>query len=449
MSNTADSLVSGTLHIHIHNDAGGPLTIDHLVITLTGRAQTDIDHSTKNHPGCVFQARRLLFATRKTFIKDSTSIIPSSSCAWAFELRIPHRCTAREAAEDTFRRWDRFDSHPHQRLPPAFASYSSSSSSGSTTAAANAAIIYELRASALVRGRGQGVQKLETAEPIDFTRTCDVEELSFCQTMARAQVALRSARLLSLEPRRRLHVPRRLKAAASSNALPFAAFDLVLRGSRAAIIGRPFPLDLRIAHHDDGSTSQAGTTPTVFLSHVKVSLRTHTSVRCWGTKCFKEEGECALLHKGDEFADWEEEIQIDSSDLTMMSETDSSSSGRKHFSNKISSRSPGLEIPVVDDDDEASGLDLHGHTRIPTYIVPSFRSFIISRNYSLIIDIAVNCAGKTFSNKFVTRNFLLLAQEYIPRPLLSKVMDSRRTSQTLVDEDASEALLVPKLLEYA
>ncbi|KAL8774607.1 MAG: hypothetical protein Q9203_004081 [Teloschistes exilis] len=452
ISNTAGSTVTGTLHIHIHNDAGvGPLTIDHLAITLTGRAQTDIDHSTKTTPGCVFQARRLLFATKKTLIKDSTSIHASSSCTWDFELQIPSRCTAREASAHAFWRWDRFDADPRQRLPPAFASYSSSSSSVST-AAANAAIIYELRASALVRGRGrgqgEGVQKLESVEPIDFTTTRDIEEPAFCKTAARAQVALQSARLLPQEPRRRLHVPRRLKVAASSDPPPFAAFELVLRGSRAAVIGRPFALNLRIAHDDDRSTSQAGPKPQVFLSHVGISLRAHTSVRCWGAKCFKEKGECAVIHKGDEFADWEEEIQIDSSDLTMMSETGSSSGGRRHFSSNISSRSLGLPIPVNDGHD-ALGLNLRQHTTIPTYFVPSFRSFLISRSYSLIIDVAVNCAGKTFSNKFVTRNFLLLAQEYAPRPPLLKAVGSQRTSQTLMDEDGSEVVLVPKLLEYA
>ncbi|KAI4205747.1 MAG: hypothetical protein LQ350_000244 [Teloschistes chrysophthalmus] len=381
ISNAAGSLVNGTLHLHIHNDASGPLIIDHLAITLTGRAQTDIDHSTQKRPGCVFQSRRLLFATKKTLIKDSTSI-PTSSCTWAFELQIPSRCTVREAAAHTFRRWDRFDPEPRQRLPPAFASYSSSpSSSGSTTAAANAAIIYELRASALVRGRGQGegVRKLDAVESIDFTTIRDVKKPVFCQTAARAQVALQSARLLTQE-QWRLHVPRRLRAAASAKPPPFAAFELVLRGSRAGIIGQSFPLDLRIAHdEDDGSTSQAGMEPTVFLSHLKVSLRAHTSVRCWGTKCFEEKGECALLHRGDESADWQEEIQIDSSDLTILSETDGSR-GRKYISNKFSSKSPGLEIPVVDDhDDDTSALDLHQHTTIPTYFVPSFKTFIISR----------------------------------------------------------------------
>ncbi|KAI4100468.1 MAG: hypothetical protein L6R37_005458 [Teloschistes peruensis] len=452
MSNTAGGTVTGTLHIHIHNDPGvGPLTIDHLAITLTGRAQTDIDHSTKKHPGCIFQARRLLFATKKTLIKDSTTTSSSSPCTWEFEVQIPPRCTAREAAAHAFRRWDRFDPNPRQRLPPAFASDSSSSAAGSTPAA-NAAIIYELRASALVRGRGQGegVRKLESTEPIDFTTTRDVEWPMVCQTAARAQVALRSARLLPQEPRRRLHVPRRLKAAASSDPPPFAAFELVLRGFRAAIIGQPFPLDLRIAHdEDDGSASRAGTKPRVFLSHVKVSLRAHTSVRCSGRKCFKEKGECAVIHKGDECADWEEEIQIDSSDLTTMPETDSSSGGRRHLSSKISSRSPGLPIPVDDDDDTSGLLDLHRHTTIPTYFIPSFRSFLISRNYSLVIDIAVNCAGKTFSKKFVTRNFLLLAQEYAPRPPSLKAVGSQRTSQTLMDEDRGGAVLVPKLLEYA
>ncbi|KAL8665945.1 MAG: hypothetical protein Q9202_001881 [Teloschistes flavicans] len=435
MSNTAGSTVTGT--VHLLND--GPLTIDHLAITLSGRAQTDIDQSAKKEPGCVFQARRLLFATRKTLIKDSTSSVQgsssSSSCTWEFELQVPNRCTAREA--HAFRQWDRFDSDPQQRLPPAFASYSSGS-----TAAANAAIIYELRASALVRGQGQqGTQKLEMVEPIDFTTTRDTEQPPFCKTAARAQIALRSARLIPQEPRRRLQVPRRLKTAASSKPSPFAAFELVLRGSRAAIIGRPFPLDLRIAHDDvddDEFTSQAGTTkPKVFLSHVAVTLRAHTSIRCSGTKCFRgQKSKCALPHKGDEFADWEEEIQIDASDLTTANTDSTSVSSRQHTSNKASSRSwPGLQIPAIDDNDNttgSAGLNLRQHTTIPTYFIPSFRSFIISRNYSLIIDVVVKCAGKNFSNRFVTRNFLVLAQEYArPRPpLLFKMVDSRRTSES-------------------
>ncbi|KAL8694820.1 MAG: hypothetical protein Q9218_000579 [Villophora microphyllina] len=426
MSNRAGSTVTGT--VYVHHD--GPFAIDHLAITLSGRAQTDIDQSTRKHPGCIFQGRRLLFATRKTLVKDSTAV--QGPCSWAFELQFPNRCTAREA--HAFRQWNRFDSNPQQRLPPPFASYSSGAN---CSTAANAAIIYELRASAVV----QSAEKLETVEPINFTTTRDIEHPRFCKTAAQAQVVLQSARILPKETQKRLHVPRILKVAASSKPPPFAAFELVLRGSRAAIIGQSFPLDLSIIH--DEPTSPTTIKPRVFLSHLEITLKARTSIRCSGSRCYKEKP-CALLHKGDEFEDWEEEIQIDSSDLKV--KPDTSSTSRTHLFG-TSSTSSGVEIPI--DDGRGQGrLDLHQHITIPTYIVPSFRSFIISRSYNLVIDLVVQCAGKSFPSRFVTRNFLLLAQEYAPRPSL-KVMGSERTSRTLVEGHSSGVVLVPKMLGYA
>lgn len=129
--NSAGGTITSIVSLHLTS----PLEIEQLAVTLSGRAQTDIDQSTNKTPGCIFQDQRLLFATRRILIKKPITAA-QGSCSWHFEFRIPNCCTAREA--HTFRPFDRFNSDPKQQLTPAFAS---SHTKPDGTHAANAAII--------------------------------------------------------------------------------------------------------------------------------------------------------------------------------------------------------------------------------------------------------------------------------------------------------------------
>lgn len=410
--NSAGCIVSGLVCLHL----GQPFEVDHLAITLSGRAQTDIDQSSPKAPGCVFQGQRIFFARKKTLIKDSVEI--RESCSWRFEFRIPDRCTARQAQR--FRHWERFDDNPQQRLPPGFAS---SCAKGDGSSAANAAIIYELKASLVAKDF-----RLEALEPLNFTVTRKEENPQFVTTASQAEVALQSARLPQNGHAKSLLGSRRLRVAVSSEPPPFTAFHLVLQGSRQAIVGHSFPLELSIKH--DESAPALPPKPKVSLEGMEVKLRAHTSIRCSGSRCFKPD--CRSIHKGEEFEDWDEEFLLDSWKLT----------GKEANSRRSitpMSRSLGLEILA---DNIPPGLDLHKYTVIPSYFIPSFRSSIISRTYSLNVSVTVTCAGKSSTYTFVTRNFLLLAKDFAPEPSQDAIA-SERTGQTLVSEDGMGP--IPKL----
>ncbi|KAL9022066.1 MAG: hypothetical protein Q9180_008577 [Flavoplaca navasiana] len=288
--NTAGCTITGIVSLHLTS----ALEVEHLAITLSGRAQTDIDQSPTKAPGRIFQDQRLLFTARQTLINRSTTI--SGSCTWQFKFRIPDRCTAREAR--TFKPFDRFDSNPKQQVPPAFAS---SYVKADGTHAANAAIIYELRASLSAKDT-----RLLVVEPVHFVSTRTAGRPYLGESAAHAEVAVQSARFGSGNP---LHLGQSIRCTFSSKNLPYAAFELVLQGSNQAIIGQSFPLHLGIRHLND-SGSATHVKPVVYLQELTINLRAHNRIRCTGSKCFKQ-NDCSFIHKGDEFEDWDENFLLE------------------------------------------------------------------------------------------------------------------------------------------
>ncbi|KAI4107631.1 MAG: hypothetical protein LQ339_002537 [Xanthoria mediterranea] len=436
--NSAGGTITGIVSLHLMNS---PLEIEHLAVTLSGRAQTDIDQSTTKTPGCVFQGQRLLFATKRTLIKRPAIAAPGPSCSWHFESRIPNRCTAREA--HAFRPFDRFNSDPEQQLPPAFAS---SCTKADGTHAANAAIIYELRASLLANET-----RLQAVEPVHFMSARPTEHPVHGETAAHAEVAFQSSRLAQHESTTSLHHHhdhrRSLRSTFTRKDVAFAAFWLVLRGSDKAIIGQPFPLHLSI-RLEDSPSALPPTKPAVYLQKLKVILRAHNSIRCTGSECFKQSG-CNSIHRGDEFEDWDEELLLESCDLRTSRPQTGKRRGRRGRSSlpRISS-SRGIEIPTANDE-TTSGLDLRQHTTIPSYVVPSFKCHIISRTYTLETSVVVRCAEKDFPITFVNRDFELLAQDFAPEVRgPAATIDSGRTSRTFCSQENNDGL-GSKLLQYA
>ncbi|KAL8935282.1 MAG: hypothetical protein Q9216_005501 [Gyalolechia sp. 2 TL-2023] len=393
-NNVPGSTVTGTVFLHVIQ----PLNINNLAVTLSGRAQTNIDQSTQKAAGCVFHTQRLFFATKKSLLKESVQ-------------------------GQRLRPWDRFESDAEEQLPPDFAS-SYTKADGSH--AAKAAVIYELKASLVAREN-----RLEAIEPLNFLTTRSVEHPELVTTAAHAEVALRSARLSRHGAQKSLLGSRRLRYAVSSKSPPLAAFQLYLQGSRQGVIGQPFPLQLGVQF--DKSLPTSADRPKVHLQCLDVKLRARTSIRCSGTRCFKTG--CLSIHKGDEFEDWDDELQLGSCDLTKLE-------GCSRRSTITFSKAPGLVIPH-----HAAGedLDLQEHTVIPSYFVPSFKSFIINRNYTLVVNITVSCAGKNSNYTFVTRSFLLHARDFAERKENS--MHSSDTNERFGAEDSADT--APKLFQYA
>ncbi|KAL8997978.1 MAG: hypothetical protein Q9169_002900 [Polycauliona sp. 2 TL-2023] len=397
--NSAGGTITGIISVDLTN----PLEIEHLAIVFSGRAQTDIDQSTNKAPGCIFQGQRLLFATRKTLIQKPTVV--QKSFSWPFEFHIPERCTAREA--HTFRPFERFDSDAKQQLPPAFAS---SYNKADGTHAANAAVIYELGASLLAKD-----SRLQAVEPMHFISTRRHEHPDLGKSAAHAPLALANARL---EAGKSLRFRRSLGSTLETQSLPFAAVGLVLRGFNRAIIGQAFPLQLGVRHVSPPGSVALTQGPAVYLEKLKLILKAHNSIRCSGLKCYKQSG-CNSIHKGDEFEDWDEEFVLESCDLTKRKSAstncdNSSRRRRRRRKGSISERlykshHSGVEIPTTGD---ATGLDLQRYTTIPSYFVPSFKSHIISRTYTLETRVVVRCADQDFPITFVGRDFELLAQDF-------------------------------------
>lgn len=67
--NSTGGTITGIVSLHLTS----PLEIEHLAVTLSGKAQTDIDQSTTKTPGCIFRGQRVLFATRRILIKKPTT----------------------------------------------------------------------------------------------------------------------------------------------------------------------------------------------------------------------------------------------------------------------------------------------------------------------------------------------------------------------------------------
>lgn len=282
---------------------------------------------------------------------------------------------------------------------------------------------------------------MQAVEPVHFISTRTIEHPHLGETAARAEVALQSSRLAQHESTNSLHLRRSLRSTLNSKYLPFAAFELVLRGSDKEIIDQAFPLQLSIRHDDAGSALPAK--PAVYLQKLKVTLRAHNSIRCTGFICFKQSG-CNSIHKGDEFENWDEELLSESCDLRR-TRPENGRKRRSSLSGRIS-RSQGIEIPTAVAELRTAGLDLQ-HTTIPSYFVPSFKSHIVSRTYTLETSVVVRCADRDFPITFVNRDFELLAQDFAQEVDGPAIIDSGRTSRTLWSDASGGS--ESKLLAYA
>jgi len=159
-----------------------------------------------------------------------------------------------------------------------------------------------------------------------------------------------------------------------------ANFGIQVLLPKVAVLGKVFPVKLKLDHDIEGSSAPAS--PMVLLKKCTVQLHAVTHVQCIRDEIFRE---------GDEQRDWEETNRIAVCD----------------FSNRMD------EAPAIT---ELTDLNKLMQIGVPRHQRPTFNTFNIRRGYRLGITVTVECAQKIFKREFQPYgDFVVLAAEYVPR----------------------------------
>lgn len=160
--------------------------------------------------------------------------------------------------------------------------------------------------------------------------------------------------------------------------LPVAFFKIHIQLPRVGVVGQPLLAFLRLDHDIERST--APSPPIILLRKCSLVLQAFTFIQC-----IRDE----LLRDGDDQRDWDRDYHIASADFSEKMET----------------------APAI-----TECFDLRDVMRIkvPDRYKPTFSTFNIRRTYKLHLKVTVECAQKTFKVDFTTRDFVLLARDYMP-----------------------------------
>ncbi|KAK4692698.1 hypothetical protein P7C71_g4559, partial [Lecanoromycetidae sp. Uapishka_2] len=162
--------------------------------------------------------------------------------------------------------------------------------------------------------------------------------------------------------------------------LPVAKFSINLLLPKIAVVGKVFPVKLKLEHDIEGSSAPAP--PMVFLKKCTVELRCLTLIQCIRDEIFKT---------GDEQRDWQDTVRLASCD----------------FSERMD------QAPAISELMDLNKIMQIGVTRQQK---PSFSTFNIRRSYKLRLMLSVECAQKTFKREFQPWvDLVLLAADFVPR----------------------------------
>ena len=364
-------VVSGRVYLR----AANPITIRQIHISLIARINTRISIKTGNGTSDL-QGRVEFFARNQTLFEGPLMLKGDIQQSWPFWFRLPVDCSEKEG--DIFKPdicpMDTYDNSVSQALPPTFAACQQALNSLN-----ECSISYELTATV----RTDQAPILDSG---DVTQTISLDVLSPRSEMTPDLQIVPIPRRLYFSsqeffapsiverPRRSLRViMRELVESFKMDRLPLVIFDIVTQLPTVGIMGQPLPITLGLEHDLQSSTAQ--TLPVVELKEFIITLICHTKQVTRG-------GKQALWPRSDDRSvHWnEQEILV-------------------HWIGNASI-SESLDLRT-----------LH-QLALPLRFAPTFRTFSISRSYTLKLKCIIECVRERRRFELVSQDFQVLSSEY-------------------------------------
>ena len=366
---------NGILYLKAHKH----VNIRQIYVTFAGRIATNLsinkETETTNHWGNVslFEHSQILLQGPFTLKEDMLQ-------SYSFGFKIPHDCSSKQG--DIFKPdscpFGTYDNSFSQVLPPSFVAFQQCHGSQKSCS-----VSYNMIATLEV---DQG----PLLEPDNITRTISLDvlplrreespDLHIVPTSHRLYFSsLKFFALSKIEnPRRSLKVTmRRLMNSWKTEKHPLAIYDFVTQLPNVGVIGQPLPITLGVEYDVPNSTAQVR--PPMGLEEFSITLVCHTKqITMGGTSS-------SLTCNDDRSTTWSDE------------ETFVHWTGNANISNSLDLRTL---------------CELH----FPLRFVPTFKTFSISRSYTLKFKCAIECALELRRFEVVLPNFVVLSSEYLPEP---------------------------------
>jgi len=376
--------VSGTVTLVGEKDIG----VARISITFSGRCKSKIVDTRHDKAPTTYRGRVPLFTYILELLKGPHTLHPNEH-SWPFSFRFPARCEIRggdqfqeqhsQSSFDGLSLARRFNDDPHQELPKSVIPFESG-----WRIKRSGYVSYQLKA-VLVRD-GTKLFSSHTATTTKWLHLVKPrKELEPSPQMFRLlrPWACHSMHLLPGYEERSLTFKENLSSMRSKN-VPCANFGVVLQLPRVGILGQALPLFLNIEHDREKSCCLAP--PTVFLKSVSVSLQTNRSVRGINDSPLKWTSEMT--------ENWDEEVEIAALNLKA--------------------------TPTSLPDHTTTPMDLRDQMNLTlressafSGLVPSYSTFNKAVQYWLWVEMSVECGQKSFKTEFLSRNFELLASEWV------------------------------------
>jgi len=380
---TANAPVSGTVTLVGEEDVG----VARISITFSGRCKSKIVDSQGNSE-TTYRTRVPLFTYTVGLFKGPYTLHPNEH-SWPFSFRFPAQCETRggngfreQQPQSSFGGLSlarRFNNDPHQELPRSIMPFEN----GWNTRRSGY-VSYQLEA-ILVRDGTKvfASHTTSTTKLLHLGKPRKEAEPSPQMLRLLRPLARYSMHLLPGYEERSLTFKERLSSMRSKN-VPCANFSVVLQLPKVGVLGQTLPLLLNIEHDPEKSNCLAP--PTIFLKSVSVRLQTNSSVRCMKDSPWQS-------RTSEITEDWDEEVVI-----------------------AVLHKATPMPIP----DHTALPIDLRDQMFLTLRessafpgLVPSYSTFNLAVQYWLRVRVSVECGQKSFKPEFLSRNFELLASEWV------------------------------------
>ena len=366
----AGSTVAGRVELPIGRD----YNVQSITISFSGRCKSKVTEGSSNNSRTRHYGRVQLFYFKQTLFTGPYTL--HGNATFPFSFTFPDRCSSdtRSPLADNFQPSRFFDDNRQQPLPASFRD-------SSTTIGQDIEVFvsYELEAN-LVSTKTFG-GNMETTVTLHLVQDRLIENPDLMPHSSETRFSVRSKYLL---PEFQEHEPtlsKKLNALINPSKMPIAVFRLYLSMPTVGIVGQDMPLTLRLEHDLQNSTVRAP--PVVHLRRIKWTLQATTWLRCTSAGLFASQDVLETCHDEHTIADYQ------ASDLG---------------------------IPTAGCMNLGDLLACRGLTR-KTNVSPSFKTFNVSRVYSLRVKLSIECAKEKFTRVLTGPEFLLLPKTYVPHLL--------------------------------
>ena len=365
----AGDTVSGSVTLVSQHAKGLEVDVASITLTFTGKSTVTKHWPRLPYSITLFSFERALFTGPKRLSAPCRFVGCTDRDSWSFAFTLPLDCSAFQ--RDSLPSSLPFNSDPNQPIPISFKDHNVQDGSCS--------IVYELQAT-LVPPPKDGyytsegcIEKVE----VHVYRPRNIQQPNFIFNTKSATFVHRSLLLLPREERKLAHRPLTIKerlglTTPSVEHLPKAVFDIRVQTPSAAAIGQPLPLILHIGYNLEASTVPP---PIFHLKRITIHLCEETSI--WGLKRAGEH----------ESTRWTKEVMLQ----------------EKEFETLRPRVEGHLDIRRVMD------------TMVNHDLSPTFKTFNVTRTYSLKVFVRLECAGKDHLVFGDYKRCTLFAEEYDAR----------------------------------